>query len=198
MQTVGDSSLISSPGTAVGGLEPLSHSQSQVSTNGADQSAALDSGTVTNTGVMMSLSHAVMPQQTIVTGDRLAASDKPVTRPAGQPATQRTVISAAQLRTMLRSGQRIVSMGTNARGKELFRVIPSSSSQSAVANKNVSASPSLRDKTVTSSYQSSPEAIMNTQYNKTESMGSVFSPHSAISALNWLSNLENGAKSQYS
>ena len=47
-----------------------------------------------------------------------------------------------------------VSMGTNVRGNEVFRVIPSSSSQSAVANNNVSAS--LRDKTVTSSHHQEP------------------------------------------
>ena len=91
----------------------LTQSQSLVATStGADQSSALGSDTVTNNGERMSPCPTVRPQQTVVT----------VNRPAGQRA--RTVISAQlQTQTMLSSGQRIVSMGTNARGNNVVRVI---------------------------------------------------------------------------
>ena len=106
----------------------LTQSQSLVAiSTGADQSSALGSDTVTNNGERMSPCPTVRPQQTVVTDDGSSAAHRPVTRPAGQPATapQRTVISAAQLQTqtMLSSGQRIVSMGTSARGNNVVRVI---------------------------------------------------------------------------
>ena len=128
---------------AEGGLEPLSQSQSLVATStGADQSSALVCDTVTNYGERMSACPTVRQQQTVVTSDGLAADARPVTRPAEQPGnnSQRTVISAAQLQTMLNSGQRIVSMGTNARGNKVVRVVPCSISQSDVANNNVQTS----------------------------------------------------------